>query len=172
MAKTSLRSYRLQVIPHRHWVFAYGSNMHLADLHSWFERTGHPLVVHGVERALLVEHRLVWNYYSQRRAGGAANVERRRDTQVWGAALSIDPSSLHGFDRKEGHPRIYRRIERPIRLARGPWVAAWVYTVTRAHRRTGLVAPEPHYHSLLLQGAAQLQLPERYQAELRSLQKR
>ncbi len=149
-----------------HWVFAYGSNMHLADLTNWFVSREHRLELQAAEAAVLYEHRLVWNYYSRARRGGAANVELAGGASVWGAALLVSFSSLHGFDRKEGHPHVYRRRLLPVQLASGRWVGAWTYFVTPRFRQPHFVAPTPHYHSLVVHGARHFSLPEHYRSHL------
>jgi gamma-glutamylcyclotransferase (GGCT)/AIG2-like uncharacterized protein YtfP len=159
-------------LPHQetaHWVFAYGSNMHLADVKRWFGARAAPFRIDRVERAELHDHRLVWNYYSRARRGGAANVARRVGTSVWGAALLVDSHTVRGLDRKEGHPHLYRRELGWLRVDRAGWVHAWIYRVGARHTRQSFTAPTAHYKSLLVAGAAQLQLPQSYHHALRRL---
>lgn len=152
-----------------HWVFAYGSNMHLQDVARWFEGVGAKPNIARCERAELREHRLVFDYYSKTRRGGAANITRCKGSRVWGAALSVDASTLASFDVKEGHPHLYRRWRGWVRAYASGWVQAWVYQVGARHTRRAFMAPSAHYRSLLVGGAAALQLPAYYQIALAAL---
>src|SRR5205823_2659332 len=66
--------------------------------------------------------RLSWNYYSEGRQSGAANVVRAVGAEVEGVALLVTEEGLRGIDMKEGYRRsdppassYYRRLRR-IRL--------------------------------------------------------
>ncbi len=152
-----------------HWVFAYGSNLHLEDLSAWFARRDQQFELLGAEPAVLHEHQLVWNYYSEARRGGAANVAFKPGAWVWGAALCVRPASLHGFDRKEGHPRVYRRVIKSVRLVSGRWLGAWTYFVQPAYRRPQFTAPTQHYRSLLVAGAHRFRLPDHWRSHLETI---
>lgn len=140
--------------------------MHLDDLGAWFSRGGHVLTLQHAEVAVLMDHQLVWNYYSKSRRGGAANVAFQRGGQVWGVALRVCARSMHGFDRKEGHPRVYFRELRSVQLDSGRWVPAWTYVVTSAYRRRHFTPPSPPYLELLRRGAQSFSLPAHYRAML------
>lgn len=152
------------------WVFAYGSNMALPDLQGWFERAGQPWGrLLEVQAAQLPGFRLVWNFYSETRAGGAANVERHAEHTLHGLALLVDDVLFAGLDRKEGYPQLYDRTKNRIALARGESVEAWVYEVRPENTRAEYVAPTRHYRSLLVGGARTHGLPSVYIAELESV---
>ena len=54
-------------------IFAYGSNMHLADLNRWLQEQGGGVVGQfGVKVGRLLNYRLAWNYYSVSRGGGGS----------------------------------------------------------------------------------------------------
>jgi gamma-glutamylcyclotransferase (GGCT)/AIG2-like uncharacterized protein YtfP len=142
------------------WVFAYGSNMDLDDLARWLYERGHP------ERrplslcaAVLENHRLVWNYRSPSRNGGAANVEEAEATSLPGVALLVDEPLLVALDEKEGHPHRYRRQERSLLLDDGRRVTAWVYTVTEAWCTADPCWPRRAYLEVVLRGARKNGLP-------------
>src|SRR5262245_18783457 len=112
------------------WTFAYGSNMNVDDLRSWFEKKGHKDArIERYERATLPEYRLVWNYFSHSRKGGAANVERFEGAALPGIALHVNTAGLAAIDRKEGHPKSYSRCDAPVtvQLSDGTSVRAWLY---------------------------------------------
>ena len=93
------------------WVFAYGSNLHIQDLKHWLRHYGYSDEgIIQVLPAILDNYRLVWNYYSPVRKGGAANVEPAPGHQVLGALLELTPETLPGIDRKEGHPKRYSNV--------------------------------------------------------------
>ena len=156
----------------RHWVFAYGSNMDLKDLERWCRERERPLGhVDHAEAAVLPNHALAWNYYSDARKGGAANVEQRAGAELWGLALLVCPTALRVIDDKEGHPRRYRRGPRPVpaRLRSGGEVAAWVYVVREEFRRQEQVPPTRHYRDIMLRAARAHGFPEHYLRELERL---
>ncbi len=149
----------------RQWVFAYGSNLDLAELSDWFRRYRYaPSSVEAAVPAQLHQHALVWNYYSTGRAGGAANVQPRDGSLVFGAALLVTPEGLHALDHKEGAPRVYQRQLLPVERRSpegdaGGWIHAWVYRVTDSYRSPGHVAPTRYYRERLLMGAQHFSLP-------------
>jgi hypothetical protein len=59
------------------WVFAYGSNMHVPEVLRAFKERGVPEsgLLESVP-AVALGLRLEWNYYSEGRRAGAANVMR------------------------------------------------------------------------------------------------
>ncbi len=156
----------------RHWVFAYGSNMDVVDLERWCSEREVPMGrVDQVEPAVLSGYALVWNYYSPARGGGAANVEPRAGSELFGLALMVCPTALRAIDAKEGHPRRYRRGPRtvPVQLRSGAEVSAWLYVVREEFRREEQVPPTQHYRDLMLRAARQHDFPEWYLAELEAL---
>lgn len=153
------------------WVFAYGSNMDVDDLCRWLGDRGHPAPrVERVEAAVLSGYRLVWNYRSGARRGGAANVEPAEGVELPGLALEVDPPTLAGIDLKEGHPHRYRRGPRrvPVRLASGEHQRVWLYVVLPEFRQSGFVAPRRAYLELLLRAAERHAFPDWYVSELRA----
>lgn len=143
-------------------VFAYGSNMHLVDLARWMrDRRLGDLGSPSVQRALLPKHRLVWNYYSPPRRGGAANIEPCEDGDLPGVVIDVDARLLAAIDRKEGHPERYSRGERPrpVRLESDVWTEAWVYVVRPPYRKPHPVHPRREYLELMIEGARGHGLP-------------
>jgi hypothetical protein len=156
-----------------HWVFAYGSNMHLPDLKRWLGAQGFPKTgIHRVAPARLEGFELVWNYWSPVRQGGAANVQPAPPKgSVFGALLEVDTPTLLALDTKEGHPERYSRDPEPLRchpLNKSAPVNAWVYRVTADYRSTEPIPPAPSYLALLIEGAEELELPGTYIDTLRT----
>ena len=151
------------------WVFAYGSNMHLADLRRWFDSHGLGRARLGrVHPALLPDHRLLFDYHSPSRDGGAANVEPAAGREVPGLVLQVNSQALAGLDEKEGHPARYLRSKVPVRLLSGEKLLAWLYVVTPKYRRAHHVPPRRSYLALMLEVAKERGFPESYLAELRT----
>lgn len=158
------------------WVFVYGSNMHLSDLARWFlrERGQRPNIL-DQRAALLPSHRLVWNYFSRVRGGGAANIERVTGQvtvdkhQLPGVALFVDEPTRLGLDQKEGYPSRYTRTLERIVLLGGEEVDAWVYSVKPEHLHPHYVAPTREYVTLMIQGAQAHGLPKEHVQALRRL---
>jgi gamma-glutamylcyclotransferase (GGCT)/AIG2-like uncharacterized protein YtfP len=153
-----------------HRVFAYGSNMHLVDLARWMKERelGRP-AIHRQTVAELPGHRLVWNYWSPVREGGAANVEPHATAHVPGLLLEVDEATFAALDRKEGYPDRYLRSERTVRLPSGTELASWVYSVRDAYRRPEPVWPKPSYLGLMIEAAQKLELPAWYREILHTM---
>ena len=156
-----------------HWVFAYGSNMNLPDVRRWFlEHDREWREPERVEAAMLVQHRLAWNYYSRTRRSGAANVESveaGESASLPGVAMVVGDAFLRGIDAKEGHPSRYRRSLRAVCIQNGATVEAWVYSVEPEFLRSSPPAPSRAYLSHMLCAARRYCFPEEYVAELEAL---
>lgn len=148
------------------WVFAYGSNLNLEDLRHWLAHYGYP--PNGVLQVLparLPGYELVWNYYSPVRQGGAANVQPANDRCVFGALLQISAETLPGIDKKEGHPTRYSRGNHLVAtepLPNGAVTQAWLYQVQPAFRTQAPCRPTAEYLEIMLQGIAQVGLPDEW----------
>ena len=153
------------------WVFAYGSNMHLADLERWMASRPPPRGrILRAEAAHAEGYRLVFNYYSPTRQGGAANVEAAPNRRLPGVAMELDEAALGAIDVKEGHPHRYHRSEARIVLANGLGLDAWIYMVRPEYRAAEPVLPTRHYRRLLVEGALEFGLPEAHITGLRKLE--
>lgn len=155
-----------------HWVFAYGSNMHLPDLGRWLRAGGYgdaePL---RVEPACIPDFALTWNYRSVVRRGGAANVTPRSGGELRGVALLVDDALLEALDAKEGHPSRYDRGGRPVRtqlLRAAESVEAWLYRATAACTSPHPEPPRAAYLRLLVDAAERHELGAAYVERLRS----
>ena len=149
----------------RYAVFAYGSNLDLPDLQRWLAARGWGhLSPIAVEVAALVDWRLVWNYRSDARRGGAANVTPAPGATVWGAVLTVDEDLLRALDQKEGHPGRYRRERVPVlrASAESDGAEAWVYVVTEPFLSDERIPPTAAYLEVVVRGARALGLPAEY----------
>jgi len=157
-----------------HWVFAYGSNLHLADLRQWLVANRYdPEGIRSLKPALLRDYELVWDYRSPVRQGGAANVIPAAQSVVYGGLMHIDTPTLYALDHKEGHPERYNRGEalQPCELIAPskPPSSAWVYEVQPAFKQPEFTAPRRHYRDLVVEGASILGLPLEWVEQLRSI---
>jgi len=161
------------MLPETHKVFAYGSNMNLGDLKPWLESRNYPpnQILKAIP-ARLPGYRLAWNYWSAKRQGGAANVEKSPNDEVLGAILEIGVPLLDALDAKEGHPNRYSRFPHPIEcyeLENGAPHLAWVYEVTEKFRCEEDKLPTQSYLGIVVEGAKALGLPADYVQQLKSV---
>jgi gamma-glutamylcyclotransferase (GGCT)/AIG2-like uncharacterized protein YtfP len=146
------------------FVFAYGSSMNSSDLRSWLESNGFDssLVVNRWP-ATLEGYDLVWNYYSSKRRGGAANLQPREKSVVWGVLIEFEEPLLKAFDRKEGHPVFCSRGEKRLsvqRMTDNQKVDAWVYTAKPNKGGRTDVWPTRDYRKIILDAAEEMNFPE------------
>jgi gamma-glutamylcyclotransferase (GGCT)/AIG2-like uncharacterized protein YtfP len=145
------------------FIFAYGSNMNRSELRSWLEANGYDSSLIGnVSNASLDGYDFVWNYYSQGKRGGTANLEHKEGSTIWGVLIELDESLLKAFDRLEGHPYFYSRGEKRVSVHRqedGKTVAAWLYLAkpNKGGRRD--VRPTREYKKIVLDAALFWELP-------------
>jgi len=154
------------------YVFAYGSNMNRSDLRSWLEAGGYDssLVVEATP-AVLHGYDFVWNFYSQGRYGGAANLEPKENSTIVGVLIEFDESLLKAFDRKEGHPYFYSRGESRVsveRLTDGKTIPAWLYIArsNKGNRRD--IWPTREYKRIVMEAAMFWKFPEEYLEKIRN----
>ena len=156
-----------------HWVFAYGSNMHLPDLGRWLEEAG--LADRAPSRVAVASihgFALAWNYRSVVRGGGAANAIAREGGVLRGLVLRVDDRLLEALDAKEGHPTRYDRGEAPVAaelVDTGERVGAWLYRVTPEYEVPGFAAPRRAYLDLIIEAAEEHALGGDYVASLRTI---
>ena len=154
------------------FIFAYGSNMNRSDLRSWLEANGYDssLIV-DAGRATLEGYDFVWNYYSQAKSGGTANLERKENSTVWGLLIEFELPLLKAFDRKEGHPFFYSLGEKRVPVRRDQdreTVLAWLYLAkpNKSGRRD--VWPTRQYKKLVLDAAVFWEFPGDYVEKIRA----
>lgn len=137
--------------------------MDRTDLERWFGRRRlAPPLIDRCEPAELPHHRLEFNYHSDARGAGAANVTPRRGGRVHGVVLWVDAATLAGLDRKEGHPHRYRRAKVDTVVGGGELVAAWLYRVTPEFVQARFVPPTADYLGIMIRAARWHGLPEDY----------
>jgi gamma-glutamylcyclotransferase (GGCT)/AIG2-like uncharacterized protein YtfP len=143
-------------------VFAYGSNMcsaRLLDYSVTPESVG--------EAAVLHDHRLLFNKWSQKHLSGKANVEPSAGAHVWGVLYSIPDAQLPVLDRGEGSG--YQRSLLTVATLDGSTRDAWVYRAKPRSTRAG-ARPFSWYRDFLLLGAKEHGLPPDYQLALAAIE--
>ncbi len=152
------------------FTFAYGSNMNRSDLRSWLEANGYDSsLVLDASPATLKGYDFVWNYYSQKRSGGTANLERKENSTVWGLLIEFEAPLLNAFDRKEGHPYFYSRGDKRVAVHRkrdGETVSAWLYLAKPNKGGRKDVWPTRQYKKIVLDAAIFWELPADYIAKI------
>ena len=145
------------------FIFAYGSNMNRSELRSWLEANGYDSsLVLDASPATLEGYDFVWNFYSQGKRGGTANLEHKEGAKIWGVLIEFDDSLLKAFDRNEGHPYFYSRGGKRVPVHRrkdGETVPAWLYLAkpNKGGRRD--VWPTRDYRKIVLDAALFWELP-------------
>jgi hypothetical protein len=156
-----LRSFSFMAID---FTFAYGSSMNRSDLRSWLESNGYDSsLVTDSGLAILEDYDYVWNYFSEKRRGGGANLERKDGCTICGVLIEFDQTLMKAFDRKEGHPFFYSRGEQriPVRkLNSAETVSAWIYLArpNRGVRRD--IWPTREYKRIVMEAANFWNFPE------------
>lgn len=111
--------------------FAYGSNMNPGRMlrRGAVDAAG----VTGRFPALLPDHRLAFDVWSEARRACVANIHFSEGASVEGIAYPIPPEAVARLDLAEGHPSWYER--RSVRIRRrgaGPLIDALVYVAQPA----------------------------------------
>jgi hypothetical protein len=142
-----------------HWLFAYGSNMDWDDICRWLQENGHPeMFPRQTATATLEGYKIVWNYRSVARKGGAANIGKEPGAQTPGLLLQIDDTLLGVIDKKEG--KAYERWLNPFQNVDGHGqVMAWVYEVKDEYCHDRFIPPTKVYLETVLSGVQKAGLP-------------
>jgi len=139
--------------------FAYGSNLHAPDRRAWCARRGAPdLAQEELGPALLPDRRLIFDYRSASRRGGALDLAPAVGHVVEGQLFRIRPGGWALLDEKEGARegegggRRYRRVAVWVFDREGRPVQATTYEVTEGRRETTFIEPRPEYVQLVREG--------------------
>lgn len=153
------------------YVFVYGSEMRHTDLLRWLRGRGYnPEFLLDASAAKLNGYDFVWNYYSNVKGGGTANIRPTKDSVVWGLLLEVDSRLLEALDRKQGSPTTYSRGAKRIPVRRvedGRTVLAWVYTAKPNRDGRTDVWPTNRYKKDIAQAASFWGFPQRYVEKIR-----
>jgi hypothetical protein len=137
------------------WYFGYGSNMCRA---TFLHRRGmRPL---ETLCGWLANYRLCFNIPVGPGERGVANLEPAQGMRTYGVLYLLAPDEFDRLDRTEGvHIGVYRRISVPLITGGGEFLAGFTYQSSRTIEGR---KPSPRYMRLLLDGAAEQDLPRAY----------
>ena len=110
--------------------FGYGSNLDYADWTKWCNKMGfEPSGLKEIGPAWIDGYNLTFDYFSETRNGGAANLNRLASGMAAtpGALYEIDKETLRALDQKEGHPTYYKRFEQIVYTSDGRSHHAYTY---------------------------------------------
>ena len=112
--------------------FGYGSNLDKDDWKRWCERNGHdPNGLKEIGPAWIDGYQLIFDYYSNGRKGGAANIKETSipGRATAGALFEVDNLTLLALDQKEGHPhsKYYQRSKVKVSMKDGIKLDAVTY---------------------------------------------
>ena len=150
--------------------FAYGSNMHSAQMN---QRC--PLAKF-VCRAKLPSHRLAFTLKSFKRGCGVADVLYDEGKEVWGVVYELPENELKDLDKDEsfgpGRPDDENEYTRENHYVwpDGDVKQAILVALYRGHPQLDPPLPSYEYKELIVEGARHWNLPAEYVRELESIQ--
>jgi len=154
------------------YYFAYGSNMDTNDLQKWCIHHGKDFPVNNFTcTAFLEDYKLVFNYFSRGRNGGAANIMESQGDIVYGIIFQINENDRATLRVKEGHPKYYHEISVTVKsLLDQKKIHAITYKVvnkkeTETHQKTTI-----EYMNLILKNAKEYNFPKDYIQYLESIE--
>lgn len=146
----------------KYFMFAYGSNLNLLDFEKFcIEKKLNNASLKKIANAQLKGYALSWTTFSKRRNCGVLNIKQKEDASVWGVVYEVDAKTLEIFDKKEGHPNHYKRIAVKVETESGATIETYTYKAHPTHI-TENFWPNDHYRDIVIEGAKQQQLPEKY----------
>lgn len=143
--------------------FTYGSNMDIADLKSWCDKKGRRLSLFNYIGSCYLEgYELRFNYYSNGRKGGAANIMERKGSYTYGLLFSIDAATLNVLREKEGYPKYYEEITIPVVQGECILENIVTYKVVSERELPTHQKPTNHYMDLIISNARKNNFPNEY----------
>ena len=150
--------------------------MNHPELLEWLDAHGYDSsLILSATPGILEGYDYVWNFYSPSRGGGAVNLERKKNSRVWGLLIEFEDPLLQAFDRREGHPFAYTRGHKRVAVTRAPdgeKVFAWLYLANVPANTRRDILPTPEYKGTIVQAARFWGFPEDYVSRLKSWETR
>ncbi len=151
--------------------FTYGSNMDSTDLKSWCDRNGYTLSEFDCLGSSYIEgYEIVFNYYSNGRKGGAANIMEKTGSNTYGLLFSIDAATLKVLREKEGYPKYYSEITIPVVQGECILKDVLTYKVVSERELQSHQKPTRHYMDLIISNARKNNFPDEYIAFLEQIE--
>ncbi len=136
-----------------HLYFAYGSNLHAAQMAKRCADSKR------IGRAVLVGHRLDFTRRSGDWKGGVADIVPNPGHEVWGLLYQISDADLCSLDRYEGYPTLYGRMQVQVHKDGDPIANVLTYFV---QKKQPFVAPHPDYLEIIRTAAREHLFPREY----------
>ena len=157
---------------YRHY-FAYGSNLNSKDLEIWCRKRGYTRIKWKCARkAILEDHRLVFNYYSNTRQSAVANIEPSTGDIVEGMLFEIGEETLCKLDHKEGHPSCYTRFNNFIQVVLEDKSVHRAFTYTVIPEKAGEdLKPSKQYLQIIKHGAKEWGLSKDWIEKLQGIER-
>ena len=153
------------------YYFAYGSNMDENDLNEWCKKQKRAFPrwkLLGI--ACLENYKLVFNYYSSTRNGGAANLMEFPNSKVYGLLLEINNEyDLETIRKKEGYPNYYDEIKVAAKCNNENIANVLTYKVVKNKEKLEHQKPTRYYMDLILNNARKNGFPNEYIQYLESI---
>ncbi len=145
-----------------HLIFAYGSNLNTEDLER-YTRERSLAFVHPQKlcNAYAKDWRTTWTAFSKVRNSGVLNLMHKDNSEVWGTIFNLTDDELVILDRKEGHPKHYRRIPIIVYDANGYEYSVETY-VKDCNKEEEFFYPSSNYLTIVIEGMREQGLPEKY----------
>lgn len=154
------------------YYFAYGSNMDKKDLDDWCKQHNKRIMkFNDIAPAKLNDYKLSFNYYSNTRNGGAANIMPLKGSYVCGLLIKTDEKDLEIIRSKEGCPYCYNEVDIEVELFNGTSIKnVKSYKVVKGKEKTSYQAPTKDYMKLIIRNAKKYNFPTEYISFLESLE--
>eukprot|EP00092_Neocalanus_flemingeri_P063501 GFUD01076864.1.p1 GENE.GFUD01076864.1~~GFUD01076864.1.p1 ORF type:complete len:173 (-),score=69.32 GFUD01076864.1:83-601(-) len=142
--------------------FAFGSNLLTERIH-----INNPSAVFRTI-AKLKDHRLDFNYFSQRWKGAAATIIPTPDNHVWGVLWELNMEHMETLDQQEGVPTVYNRKMVEVELEDGTKEEAVTYFLVKPEEEDK--RPSFVYKDVIVRGAEEHSIPGEYLEWLRGIE--
>eukprot|EP00090_Calanus_glacialis_P003268 TRINITY_DN12421_c0_g1_i1.p1 TRINITY_DN12421_c0_g1~~TRINITY_DN12421_c0_g1_i1.p1 ORF type:complete len:186 (-),score=78.48 TRINITY_DN12421_c0_g1_i1:50-568(-) len=142
--------------------FAFGSNL----LTERIQINNPSAVFRNI--AKLRDHKLDFNYFSQRWQGAAATIIPTLDSQVWGVLWELDMEHLETLDMQESVPTVYNRKTVEVELQDGTKEEAFTYFMVKPEEEDK--RPSYVYKDVIVRGAEEHNIPQEYLDWLRGIE--
>ena len=152
------------------YYFTYGSNMDEDDLGIWCKKQMLPFPQWEFRgTAYLKNYKLVFNYFSESRSGGAANLVVLDESIVYGLLFKVNEADLDTIRKKEGFPRYYEEILVTVINNEKSISDVITFKVVNSREKQQHQPPTKHYMGLILKNAVKYDFPLGYIESLKSI---
>lgn len=158
------------------YYFAYGSNMDLEDFSAWCKKKNCVSPKLSDRKPVLLRgYRLQFNYYSDGRGAGAANImEGDNKDVVYGLLCEISNKERSVIRRKEGwkegNSGCYQEIDIKVETFNGQIFSdVLTYKVNSSYEKPNHIPPTKDYLNLIISNSSKFGFPSEYIGFLKSV---